>query len=318
MTITTLSRPRERSARRWSRGARVGRPIPRTRGRVAGPGAGVAGRNPRQSAHPAPEDPEPFSAVLRGSRSGPAPGRHPLAAPPLLRLLRHERVEPGILAELLAATLNQVSFLWRTSPAATELEGVVLDWVAELLGLPRGWHGHIEDTASTSTLAAIIVARQATGRQEIVCSEQTHSAVAKAARMLDMRLRQVADRRCLPARRGRARRFERHGSGCGHRRHHGEHLGRSGPGDRRCVRQIPVPGCTSTPRTRARRWSVSNIGGPSPGSSARTRWSSTRTNGCSRPWTARCCGPAPRDSPRGVQPRARVPAYGRNPRTRCR
>ena len=72
--------------------------------------------------------------------------------------------EPGILAELLAATLNSVAILWRTAPAATELEGVVLDWVAELLGLPAGWHGHIEDSASTSTLTAMIAARQATGR----------------------------------------------------------------------------------------------------------------------------------------------------------
>ena len=76
--------------------------------------------------------------------------------------------EPAILAELLAATLNSVAILWRTAPAATELEGVVLDWTAELLGLPSGWHGHIEDTASTSTLAAIIAAREATGRELVV------------------------------------------------------------------------------------------------------------------------------------------------------
>ena len=100
-------------------------------------------------------------------------------------------VEEGILAELLAATLNSVAFLWRTAPAATELEYVVLDWVADLLGLPSGWHGHIEDTASTSTLAAIIAAREATGRDLIVCSEQAHSAADKAARMLGMRLRKV-------------------------------------------------------------------------------------------------------------------------------
>jgi aromatic-L-amino-acid decarboxylase len=84
-----------------------------------------------------------------------------------------------------------VGFLWRTAPAATELEGVVLDWVADLLGLPPGWHGHIEDTASTSTFAAIIAAREVTGRDLIVCSEQAHSAADKAAKMLGMRLRKV-------------------------------------------------------------------------------------------------------------------------------
>ena len=67
----------------------------------------------------------------------------------------------------------------------------MLDWTAELLGLPSGWHGHIEDTASTSTLAAIIAARATTGRDLIVCSDQAHSAADKAARMLDMRLRKV-------------------------------------------------------------------------------------------------------------------------------
>jgi aromatic-L-amino-acid decarboxylase len=100
--------------------------------------------------------------------------------------------EPGILAELIAATLNQVAILWRTAPASTELEGLVLDWAAQLLGLPDGWHGHIEDTASTSTMAALIAAREATGRRVIVCSEHAHSSVDKAARMLELELRKVA------------------------------------------------------------------------------------------------------------------------------
>ena len=99
--------------------------------------------------------------------------------------------EPAILAELLAATLNSVAILWRTAPAATELEGVVLDWVADLLGLPPGWHGHIEDSASTSTLTALIAARHATGRNLVVASAAAHSSVAKAARMLGMELRTV-------------------------------------------------------------------------------------------------------------------------------
>jgi aromatic-L-amino-acid decarboxylase len=99
--------------------------------------------------------------------------------------------EPGILAELLAATLNSIAILWRTAPASTELEGVVLDWAADLLGLPSGWHGHIEDSASTSTFAACVAAREATGRDLIVCAEHGHSSIEKAARMLGMRLRKV-------------------------------------------------------------------------------------------------------------------------------
>jgi len=100
--------------------------------------------------------------------------------------------EPGILAELLAAALNQVAIVWRASPASTELELRTVDWVRQLLGLPEGWHGHIEDTASTSTLAALIAARHVTGRNAVVCSEHAHSSVEKDARMLGMELRKVA------------------------------------------------------------------------------------------------------------------------------
>ena len=73
--------------------------------------------------------------------------------------------EPGILAELLIAALNVNGMTWLSSPAATELELTVLDWLAQLLGLPRGWHGHIEDTASTSMLAALAAARDAPARR---------------------------------------------------------------------------------------------------------------------------------------------------------
>jgi aromatic-L-amino-acid decarboxylase len=139
----------------------------------------------------APEEPEPFSAVLRDLDAILLPGITHWQHPRFFAYFATSASEAGILAELLSATINSVSFLWRTSPAATELEGVVLDWTAKLLGLPEGWHGHIEDTASTSTLAAIIAAREATGRDLIVCSEHTHSAVDKAAMMLGMRLRKV-------------------------------------------------------------------------------------------------------------------------------
>jgi aromatic-L-amino-acid/L-tryptophan decarboxylase len=139
----------------------------------------------------APEEPEPFSAVLEDLDRILLPGVTHWQHPRFFAYFPTSASEPAILAELLAATLNSVAFLWRTAPAATELEGVVLDWVAKLLGLPAGWHGHIEDTASTSTLTAIVAARKATGRELIVCSEQAHSSVEKAARMLGMQLRKV-------------------------------------------------------------------------------------------------------------------------------
>jgi aromatic-L-amino-acid decarboxylase len=139
----------------------------------------------------APEQGEPFAAVLRDVEEILLPGITHWQHPRYFAYFGISATEPGILAEMLAATLNSIAILWRTAPASAELEGVVLDWVAELLGLPSGWHGHIEDTASTSTMAAIIAARIATGRSEIVCSEQAHSSVDKAARMLGMRVRHV-------------------------------------------------------------------------------------------------------------------------------
>jgi aromatic-L-amino-acid/L-tryptophan decarboxylase len=67
----------------------------------------------------------------------------------------------------------------------------VLDWVAQLIGIPREWHGHIEDTASTSTLAALHAARRTTGRNVVVCSEHAHSSVEKDARILGMETRKA-------------------------------------------------------------------------------------------------------------------------------
>jgi len=139
----------------------------------------------------APEEGEPFSAVLRDLDQVLLPGVTHWQHPRYFAYFAISASEEAILSELLAATLNSVAILWRTAPASTELEGVVLDWTAELLGLPSGWHGHIEDSASTSTLATIIAAREATGRDLVVCSEQAHSSVQKAALMLGMRWRAV-------------------------------------------------------------------------------------------------------------------------------
>jgi aromatic-L-amino-acid decarboxylase len=139
-----------------------------------------------------PDEPEPFAAVLRDLDEILLPGVTHWQHPRYFAYFATGSSEPAIVAELLAAALNSVSILWRTAPAATELEGVVLDWVAQLLGLPAGWHGHIEDSASTSTMAALIAARETTGRDLVLCSEQAHSSVQKGARMTGMRLRKVA------------------------------------------------------------------------------------------------------------------------------
>ena len=99
--------------------------------------------------------------------------------------------EPGVLAELLIAALNVNAFTWLSSPAATELEVTVMDWLAQLLGLPRGWHGHIEDTASTATLAALAAARTRRPGGVVIASEQANFSVEKAARLVGLEYRKA-------------------------------------------------------------------------------------------------------------------------------
>src|SRR5919197_471109 len=101
----------------------------------------------------------------------------------------------GVVGETIAATLNVNAMLWRTSPAATELEQRTLAWVGDLLGLPRDWFGEITDTASASTLYALAAAREAAdpeirergmaGRHDlpplrVYASSEAHSSVEKA------------------------------------------------------------------------------------------------------------------------------------------
>lgn len=105
---------------------------------------------------------------------------------------------PGVAAELVAAALNVNGMLWKTCPAATELEQVVTSWYAKALGLPANWFGMITDTASTSTLLALGAARERAcpGAREaglgggpplaIYCSQEAHSSVDKAAMVLGL------------------------------------------------------------------------------------------------------------------------------------
>ena len=139
-----------------------------------------------------PDEPEPFAAVLEDLDGVLLPGITHWNHPRFFAYFATSGSEPGILAELLAATLNVNAMLWRTSPAATELEELVLDWVAQLMGLPEGLHGHIEDTASTSTLVALAAARELRPGGIVLSSEQAHSSVEKGARILGLEARKVA------------------------------------------------------------------------------------------------------------------------------
>ena len=139
-----------------------------------------------------PEAPEPFSAVLEDLDRVLMPGLTHWQSPRFFAYFATTASEPGVLAELLIAGLNQVGILWRTSPALQELEELTVDWLRQLVGLPDTFSGHIEDTASTGVLASVIAARSVNpDRNVLVVSEHAHSVGEKAARLLGLELRKV-------------------------------------------------------------------------------------------------------------------------------
>ena len=139
-----------------------------------------------------PERAEPFANVLHDLDAVLMPGITHWQSPRHFAYFATTGSEPGILAELLIAGLNQIGILWRASPALQELEEVAVDWLRQLVGLPAGLHGQIEEAASMSTLTALAAARHARpDRRVVVCSEHAHSSVDKAARLLELELRKI-------------------------------------------------------------------------------------------------------------------------------
>jgi aromatic-L-amino-acid decarboxylase len=144
--------------------------------------------------HP-PEQPESFANIWNDFERIILPGIVHWGHPQFMGYFGSTTTGPGILAEMIAAALNVNAMMWRTSPAATELETVVLRWLREWLALPDIFEGVVYDTASISTLHALAAAREqaATAVREsgltgadlpIFClytSDQAHSSVEKAA-----------------------------------------------------------------------------------------------------------------------------------------
>src|SRR5277367_2681854 len=159
----------------------------------------------------APEQGEAFDQILGDIDRIILPGITHWQSPNFYAYFPSNSSGPAILGELLSAGLGVQGMLWSTSPACTELETHVLDWLVPMLGLPDKFlstsagGGVIQDTASSSSLCALLAARERTtefasnkkgcnGRLIAYCSTQTHSSVEKAMKIAGMgsdNLRQI-------------------------------------------------------------------------------------------------------------------------------
>jgi aromatic-L-amino-acid decarboxylase len=147
-----------------------------------------------------PEEPEPLDALLDDYLRVIEPNVTHWNHPGFFAYFAITGSGPGILGETLAAALNVNAMLWRTSPAATELEERVCEWLGQMMGLPPELRGHINDTASSSSLVALAAARHRlpgldarvrglSGRPDapaltVYASDQAHSSIDKAAIVL--------------------------------------------------------------------------------------------------------------------------------------
>jgi aromatic-L-amino-acid decarboxylase len=167
--------------------------------------AGVAGRPVRAVTEPGevkarlpaapPEQPEDWGAIFRDLEEVILPGLTHWQHPHFFGYFPANASLASVLGDYLSTGLGSLGLSWQAGPALTELEEVVTDWVRQLVGLSGAWSGVIQDTASTSTLVALLCAReratdyglargglQAEGRPLVVyASDQSHSSVAKAA-----------------------------------------------------------------------------------------------------------------------------------------
>jgi aromatic-L-amino-acid decarboxylase len=142
-----------------------------------------------------PETARSLDGILADFDNVIVPGLAHWAHPQFMSYFGCTTTNPGVLAEILTGALNVNAMTWRTSPAATELETLVLDWLRQWLGLPEVYQGVVYDTASISTMHALACAREQVAPQtrnlglsardlprlRIYTSEQAHSSVEKGA-----------------------------------------------------------------------------------------------------------------------------------------
>src|SRR5213595_3985843 len=143
----------------------------------------------------APAEGEPFEEILSDVDRLIVPGRVHWSHLMFLAYFGWTATAPGILSEMISAPLNVNAMTWRTCPAATELETLVIDWLRQWMRLPKNFDGVVYDTASVGIMHALSVAREEaapstrklglTGRNlprfRIYTSDQAHSSAEKAA-----------------------------------------------------------------------------------------------------------------------------------------
>lgn len=143
-----------------------------------------------------PADSEPFADIMADFERDLMPGVTHWQHPRFFAYFPANGSPPSVLAEMLTAALGAQCMLWQTSPAGTELETLTTDWLRQMIGLPEGFHGVIQDSASSAILCALLTAReQATdglaneaGLSQcppltVYTSDQTHSATEKGAKV---------------------------------------------------------------------------------------------------------------------------------------
>jgi aromatic-L-amino-acid decarboxylase len=147
----------------------------------------------KQIAASPPENAEAFETIFADFENIIAPGMTHWQHPRFFAYFASNSAPPSLIAEYLASAINAVCMLWQTSPAATELETASIDWLRQAFGLPAVFKGCIQDTASTATLAAVLVMRERalafTGNQtglsgaprlRVYCSPEAHSSIDRA------------------------------------------------------------------------------------------------------------------------------------------
>ena len=144
-------------------------------------------------AHP-PQTPEDMAAILADFEDIVMPGMTHWQHPRFFAYFPANAAPPSMLAEQLVNTVAAQCMLWQTSPAATEVEGLMVDWMRQALGLADGFIGVIQDSASSATLSAVLTMRERAtgytgnrdglagkGHLRVYCSDQVHSSIDRAA-----------------------------------------------------------------------------------------------------------------------------------------